>query len=449
MPGTGFYGRRRLRILSQRWQRRILFVAGGVAVGLAAVAFALLADASQTLFALIAGFEPYAPLVLTPGGFALSAWLTRRYFANSQGSGIPQTIAARKLPDPRDRAGLLSLRIAAGKLLLTVFGLLCGASIGREGPTVQIGASIMFSLGRLSPRRQPGLVLAGAAAGIAAAFNTPLAGIVFGIEEMSQSFELRSSGLVLGAIIAAGITAIACTGNYTYFGFTTQTVSGLANWLAIPVVGVAGGLLGGLFSLALVAVARNQAFPGIDRLRARPMLFAAGCGLLVAVCGLLSDGATFGTGYEQASKLVHGGATSGWTFLPLKFAATLLSSISGIPGGIFSPSLSIGAGLGAVLANLLKGSNADVLVLLGMVAYLTGVVQAPLTSFVIVSEMTDNHAMIIPLMAAALVAQSTSRLICKQGVYHALAANFAKTPAPTTSAPGGTGGAEVPAVEPG
>src|SRR4029077_17474233 len=137
---------------------------------------------------------------------------------NSQGSGIPQAIAARQLTDHAARGRLVSIRIAIGKVLLTLLGLLCGASAGREGPPGQGGASIMFALGRMSPRRQPGLILAGAAAGVAAAFNTPLARIVFGIEEMSRAFETRTSSLIVGAVIAAGLTSLALMGNYTYFG---------------------------------------------------------------------------------------------------------------------------------------------------------------------------------------------------------------------------------------
>ena len=123
---------------------------------------------------------------------------------NAQGSGIPQAIAARHLTDQAARERLVSLRIAVGKIILTLFGLLCGASVGREGPTVQIGASIMLAIGRFSPRRQPGLILAGAAAGVAAAFNTPLAGIVFGIEEMSRAFETRTSSLIIAAVTVLG-----------------------------------------------------------------------------------------------------------------------------------------------------------------------------------------------------------------------------------------------------
>src|SRR5689334_25322093 len=182
------------RVTSARWQRRTMFLFGGVTVGAAAVMLALLADRAQIAFAALLSHSRYASLVVTPLGFALSVFLTNRYFQNSQGSGIPQAIAARALTEQGARGRLVSVRIAIGKVLLTLLGLLCGASVGREGPTVQIGASIMFAIGKISPRRQSGLILAGAAAGVAAAFTTPLAGIVFAIEEMSRAFEARTSG---------------------------------------------------------------------------------------------------------------------------------------------------------------------------------------------------------------------------------------------------------------
>jgi H+/Cl- antiporter ClcA len=108
----------------------------------------------------------------------------------------------------------------------------------------------------------------------------------------------------------------------------------------------------------------------------------------------------------------------------LKFLATTFAAISGIPGGIFAPSLAIGAGIGTNVASLFHGAPVAAIMLLGMVSYFAGVVQAPITAFVIVIEMTDNHAMVVPLMAAALIAHATSRLVCEEGVYHALAKGF-------------------------
>ena len=422
--------RRLFRIVSVRWQRRAIFLLGGVAVGAAAVALAELADLAQIAFSALVSHFRYASLALTPIGFALSVYLTNRFFQNAQGSGIPQAIAARHLTDQTARNSLVSLRIAAGKILLTLFGLLCGASVGREGPTVQIGASIMFALGRFSPRRQPGLILAGAAAGVAAAFNTPLAGIVFGIEEMSRAFETRTSSLIIGAVIAAGLTSLALMGNYTYFGTSATALRNGADWLAVPLCGVAGGLAGGLFSRILIAMARGFANPIGRTIKSYPVGFAAICGFAAAICGIASDGAVYGTGYQQVKSALEAGSQLPGSFSVWKFLATTFASISGMPGGIFAPSLAVGAGLGSNIAPLFHGAPLPAMMLLGMVSYFAGVVQAPITAFVIVTEMTDNHAMVVPLMAAALIAHASSRLICKEGVYHALAKGFIDRAAP-------------------
>ena len=416
--------RRALRVSWTRWRRHAVFLLGGIAVGAVAVALALLADQAQRLFALLLTWRRETALAVTPLGFMLSVFLTNRYFQNSQGSGIPQAIAARQLWDQAARGRLVSLRIAAGKILLTLLGLLCGASVGREGPTVQVGASIMFAIGRMSPRRQPGLILVGAAAGVAAAFNTPLAGIVFAIEEMSRAFESRSSGLVIGGVIAAGLTSLALVGNYAYFGVSTTMLRDGVDWLAVPLCGVVGGFAGGLFSRIVIAVARIARTGPCGAIKRSPIVFAMLCGIAVALCGLASGDTIYGTGYAQVKSALESGVPLPWSFGLLKFIATTLSTVSGIPGGIFSPSLAVGAGLGADAAQLFPGAPLGPIMLLGMVSYFAGVVQAPITAFVIVTEMTDNHAMVFPLMAAALIAYATSRLICREGVYHALAKSF-------------------------
>jgi H+/Cl- antiporter ClcA len=391
---------------------------------------ALLADQAQTVFGLILAQNRYLSLAVTPVGFMLSVFLTNRYFRNAQGSGIPQAIAARQLTDQDARGALVSLRIAAGKILLTLLGLLCGASAGREGPTVQVGAGIMMAAGHMSPRRQAGLILAGAAAGVAAAFNTPLAGIVFAIEEMSRAFESRTSGLVLSAVIAAGLTSLALVGNYSYFGSTGSVLRSGLDWLAIPVCGVAGGLAGGLFSRLVIFVARGVPGRIGQAIKDYPILFALLCGFGVALCGIASGDTIYGTGYSQVRAALEGKTPLPMDFSALKFVATTFSTISGIPGGIFSPSLAVGAGLGANIAHLFGGASAGSIIVLGMVAYFAGVVQAPITAFVIVTEMTDNHAMVVPLMATALIAYGTSRLVCPEGIYHALARNFLRRARP-------------------
>lgn len=413
------------QIAFQQILRRTIFVCGGLCVGGAAVLMALLADKAQDGFRAIVAFEPLAAFILPPFGFALSAFMAQRFFPNSQGSGIPQVIAARDVSDPKQRLSLISLRVAAGKIILMTFALFCGASIGREGPTVQVGAAIMAAIGRKTALvYQSGLLLAGAAGGISAAFNTPLAGIVFGIEELSRSFEVKTSSLVIGCVIAAGITSLAILGDYTYFGSTAAVLPLGRSWLIVPLCASLGGLLGGTFSALIIVFAKG--LPGAlgSLIKRHPTAFAFLCGAILAVCGTASGNNIFGTGYEQARAIVHGTQMLPPSFMLYKFLATLVSSISGIPGGLFAPSLAVGAGLGADLHVWFQSVPIGALALIGMVSYLAGVVQAPITSFVIVAEMTEDHAMIIPLMVAALIATAASKLICRDGLYHALAEAF-------------------------
>lgn len=418
---------RLIRLQFRRWRQRLIFVAGGVAVGAAAVALTLSADVAQELFQSLLARWPYAPLIVTPLGFGIAVLLATQFFPNTQGSGIPQAIAARKITDKSARARLVGARVAIGKVVLTLMGLLVGASTGREGPTVQVGASVMSFIGRHSPRRQPDLILAGSAAGIAAAFNAPLAGIVFAIEEMSRSFELRTSGLIIGGIVVAGLTAQVALGDYTYFGFTGSSLPLGTAWIAVPVCGIIGGLFGAVFSRILVAVPDQLPAPAARWIGGYPVAFAILCGLGVALCGLATDGAVFGTGYEQARAVLHETGAVSAIYAPMKLIATALSALSGVPGGIFSPSLSVGAAIGAEIAPLFHSVSAAPIILLGMVAYFTGVVRAPITGFVIVSEMSDNHSMLVALMATAIIADASAGLINPEGVYHALSRRFFPT----------------------
>ena len=420
---------RRMPLLSLRqWSRRFGFWIGAVLVSFAAIGFAFLADEASATVVAITAPHPWIAFILAPAGFALSVLLTRRVFPGAQGSGIPQVMAAMHMADPARIAAVLSPRIAAGKVVLTLLGLACGASIGREGPTVQVGASIMHALGRVLrlPREdaQRALVLAGGAAGVAAAFNTPLAGIVFAIEELSHSFESRTSGTVLTAVIIAGITTMAVVGNYSYFGTTSTELAFGAGWIAVFVCGVCGGLAGGAFSSTLLWFSRGV--PGLaGRLIAQhPILFAALCGLVVAVIGFYDEGSTYGTGYAQARHLVSGDATLPSTYFVLKFAANVASYVCGIPGGIFAPSLSVGAGLGSAIGQFLPGAPAGAVILLGMVGYFSGVVQAPITATVIVMEMTSDGRVTVPLMATAMLAFGVSRLVCRRPLYATLARRF-------------------------
>lgn len=410
------------------WRRRVVFWGGAIATGAVAVGFAIGTERAIALFELFRGRWPWWPFVSAPAALAFAVWATRRWFPGSEGSGIPQTIAALSLHSEADRDRLLSLKIAFGKILLALLALAGGASIGREGPTVQVGASIMHSLRRYA--RFPavdvdrGLILAGGAAGVAAAFNTPLAGVVFAIEELSRSFEERASGVILMAVIFAGVTSLALVGNYTYFGSTSAQLTEPRMWLAVPVCGLAGGLAGGLFSRTML-VMRTRLPAAIRRIHAgQPVLFAAGCGLLLAAIGWASGGTTFGTGYAEARSILQDGAQPPTGFFLLKALATLASYVTGIPGGIFAPTLAIGAGLGGQLQAWLPLAPAGAMIVLGMAAYFAGVVQAPLTALVIVMEMTDNRELMLPLMAVVLLGRASSAIVCREQLYRSLAQRF-------------------------
>lgn len=407
------------------------------AVGATAVGFAKLADVAQWCLKRLLGVAPWTPWVLAPGGFCAIAWLTRRYFRGAEGSGIPQTIFAIRAES--GELGQMFLRpiVVVGRVLLAGVALFCGGSIGREGPTVHVGAVIVHSVGRLMPGRRfvgqrHALVLAGGAAGVAAAFNTPLAGIVFAIEELSRSFEERASGTTLTTVILAGVVAIAFVGDYTYFG--QPQVSALAAKVTPGglVVAAACGLGGGLFSL--LTLKSTRWLPGgLQRLRTEhPALFAALCGLGVAALGTLSGSLTYGTGYDEARSILENQVHLPWVYGPARAFATLLSYLSGIPAGLLAPSLSVGAGLGQVLADQLGQPSVVPFAILGMCGFLAGVTQAPVTSFVIVMEMTAQHAMVLPLMLTAAVATAVSKMVSKP-LYQTLADRYAVIPEPVVA----------------
>ncbi|WP_169740736.1 chloride channel protein [Nevskia soli] len=402
----------------------MVFWVGAIAIGLVATGFAAACDWAIHIHALLVARWPLQSALLSPLSFALVVWATRRFAPASRGSGIPQAIAALELVQAADRSHLLSLQIAAAKIGFTVLALLGGASVGREGPTVHIGASMMDALGRLARfpynylRRS--LVLAGSAAGLAAAFNTPIAGIVFVVEEMARSFEERSTGTLLTAVVLAGMVSTALLGNYTYFGVADAHLPTPAAWLGVPLCGICGGLAGGFFSKIWISGGRRLG--GLAE--RRPLLLAFCLGLVVAALGLLSQGVTYGTGYDQAHGLLTGKSDPGSWFPLFKSAATLASYFTGTPGGVFAPTLAIGAGVGADLAALVPQVPVQAMVVLGMVSYFTGVTQSPLTGAVIVMEMVDDHAFILPMLATSFIALGVSRLICKQQVYRTLAIPF-------------------------
>ena len=409
------------------WGTRLVVVGTAALAGLVVVGFTWLAEGAFGLFLGLDRMAWWLPLLWTPLCCAAIAWVTRRYVRGAGGSGIPQVMAAL---DPALSGGrrplLVSVKLSMAKIGLTSAGLLGGLSLGREGPSVQIAAGVMLGARRWLPRGSGvsahSLLVAGGAAGIAAAFNTPLAGVMFAIEELSRNPEQRNSGLIVAGIVLAGLIAVSVYGNGTHFGVIHP---GPIGWSLLGpglLAALASGCAGGLFARLLLASLRGQSPDWPSRLRARhPIWFAAGCGLLVAAIGAISGGATYGSGNEATRDLLENDASLPGAFALLKFVATWLTAWSGVPAGIFAPSLSIGAALGHDIALLTGYTGGAALIALGMVGFLAAATQAPLTAFIIVMEMVDGHGMVLSLMACAVVASTVSRVLSPP-LYGALAA---------------------------
>jgi len=396
-------------------------------VGGAAVLFARLIAFAQGLYFNIVKVHPYLVTIATPLLFVVATLIVERFGPEARGSGIPQVLEAIDHAHTDESqespwlSSLVSLRTAFVKVVSSTVGILAGASIGREGPTVQISASVFAWFGRLTRKILPQadfqtFLTAGAAAGVAAAFNAPLAGVTFAIEEVTEGMLGPFREMIMLAVILSGIAAMALSGNYLYFGH--PTISGPTATL-VPetlILSVIGGLLGGTFS-------RLLAYPQLLNLPPQPWKKALYCGILCAAVGLYSGGTTAGSGYEITRHFLESSSVDNWPVLfgLEKFFTTVLSYLSGMAGGIFSPCLSIGAGIGFSIAKLCHFANFKVCALLGMVAFFSGVVQAPLTAVIIVMEMTDEHILIIPFMVAAFLARRIGQVFMPVPLYRFLA----------------------------
>lgn len=444
--------RRELRT-GRAWVDRAIVIAAAVATGGLVVGVTLLCEAASHAFERMRASGPLGPwlmLLWTPVLTVILLWLTRRFAPGAAGSGIPQVMVALDdtLPQERRRT-LVSLSLALKKAALLGGTLLAGLSAGREGPTVQIGAGVMHSVRRwLSPAATidaHDLMVAGAAAGIAAAFNTPLGGVMFALEKLSRRHHAAQSALVILCIVLSGLVAVSVFGNLTYFGQLGVAEVPLALLGPGFVVAVVAGLLGGLFSLLLVKSLAGGPTLVMRWRAAYPLRFAAACAFAVAVIGLVSGGTTAGAGYAPTRAMLEGDAQLPVLYTLLKFCATWLTTWTGVPAGVFAPSLAVGAGIGRDIALLfgVPPSQAIPLIALGMVGFLAAATQGPLTAFILVMEMVSGHAMVLSLMLTAFVSSGISRLICRPlyaelaGLMHppAAAAHAGAAAAPLTSAP--------------
>lgn len=425
---------RQINRLSRKSMQLALLLGGAGLVALMSLGFAYLADKALAWNRQWVAYNGWLALLVMPLGLAALRWLTLRFAPNAAGSGIPQVIGALSLPPGPSQNSLVSLAQTLWKIPLAFFGMLAGASIGREGPSVQVGAALMLAWGEFWKRRgvqlrgfhANELIAAGAAGGLAAAFNAPLAGVIFAIEELGRGTVLRWQRLVLIGVLAAGFLVVAVEGNNPYFGVFAGAplAQNMVMWIVI--CGALNGALGGIFA-RLLGKGPAGAAPLSWRawIRAHPIWTAFIMGLALAVIGLATAGSVYGTGYGAAADLLNGKDSVPAGFGLAKLAATVASYWAGIPGGIFTPALTTGAGIGHHIWELAgEGVDQRVLVLVSMAAFLAAATQAPLTASVVVMEMTGSQPMLFWLLVGSLLASGVSRQFCPQPFYHLAAGRF-------------------------
>jgi H+/Cl- antiporter ClcA len=397
--------------------------AAAFAVGFAAVIYAQVFKHLEEFTGSLISTHPYLIYILSPVLFLL-AWLMVHYWApDASGSGIPQIIAANEMNynDGKQKLiinRLLSMRTAGVKILSSLACVLGGGAIGREGPTLQISASIFHFFGRILRRYYPQveeqtLIIAGAAAGLASAFNTPLGGIVYAIEELGGHHFHRVRTALLSAVIISGLVAQWMMGSYLYLGLPKVEGVGAEFLPTALVVGALCGLGGAVFGKTLyLLIRRRWAIHSF----AKQALLTILCGLVMASLIKLNPNSA-GTGLPLINDFLFHGSVADWSTPLYRYLATTVSYLSGAAGGIFSPSLAIGASMGSFFGSLIHSENQNLMVLLGMIAFLTGVTRTPFTSFILVVEMTDRHSAVLPMMAAALAAQSCASFINHKSFY--------------------------------
>lgn len=425
------YGRHKVLQLRRLYRKSFLFafiLIGAALVAVSALGFSYLVSYAATLNETWVKQYPWTLLIGLPFGFMLLTVLTRRLAPYTAGSGIPQVMASLYEQDPKKKGILVSFWPTLLKIPLTFFALVLGASVGREGPTVQVGAAMMWGWGKLCDRfyltrfrfKKNELLAIGAAGGLAAAFNAPLAGIIFAIEELSRTATLKWDRHIIVGILAAGFILVAIEGDNPNFPIFTGGASLRAMFWGILIIGIVCGILGGLFSKLLI---KGLPFflPGKIKswVQHHPIWISGIMGLLVAMVGLYFEGATLGIGYQHGADGLRGVAGYEPGLMLGKFSVSLFSYWAGIPGGIFTPSLSIGALLGTGLHHLhwVLGMNQEVVVLFCMASFLAAVTQSPLTSSVIVMEMTLSSPMLFWLLIYSLVATFVAKQFSPRSFY--------------------------------
>ncbi len=399
--------------------------------GLIAVAYTKLFGFAEYGFHWLYKWKDWSLFLFMPLFFLL-AWVVVHWFApGARGSGIPQVMAAIDLATPphENRVGLLlSTRILLVKIVSSILMVLGGGAIGREGPTIQIAGSIFRQLNRWIPRSWPKLsmqsfLLTGGAAGLAAAFNTPLGGMVFAMEELAKIHLRHFRTALFSAVIIAGLTAQALLGPYLYLGYPEVRGLPFISFFAVALAALVSGVLGSLMCKMILWVMKwKQVFSTRQQLA-----FVLATGLSLAAIAYFLNSAVLGSGKDLMNGvLFDADKKTGWDTVALRLLGPVLCFNTGAAGGVFAPALAAGASVGAWLSGLLhmEGAGANILILSGMVGFLTGVTRTPFTSAILVLEMTDRHSVIFHLMLAALISNLAALLIDKRSLYDRLKKNY-------------------------
>ena len=395
--------------------------------GLIAVSFTKLFSYSENLLQQTLHWRSWSIFILTPFCFFLAWWVVHRFAPNAKGSGIPQVMAAIELSSPKHDAKvskLLSLRIMVIKILSSLFMVLGGAAIGREGPTIQIAGSVFRIVNKLIPSSWPKLskqsfILTGAAAGLAAAFNTPLGGVVFAMEELARIHIRFFRTALFTAVIIAGLTAQGMLGPYLYLGYPDVKNLGFKIFLGVIVVAILSGVFGALMCKGILRLMHLK--KSFSKQQSIAFLFLAGLG--VAAIAFFFNDQVLGSGKELMNEVLFTDSKhASWDTALLRILGPIICFNTGAAGGVFAPSLAAGAAIGSSLSSMfdLMGANANILILGGMVGFLTGVTRTPFTSAILVLEMTDRHSVIFHLMIAAVIANMAALIIDKHSFYEKL-----------------------------
>ena len=413
----------RLRKLLEREDQifLVLTLVIGALTGLAVVAFILLTERmGMRLYP--EGGAPWRRLLVPVAGSLVIGYLLFRYFPNARGSGVPQTKAALYA-----YGGRITMRTVLGKFFCTSATLASGIPLGREGPSVQVGAGLASVLGRLlrlRPEKVQALVPVGAAAAIAAAFNTPLAAVMFALEEIVGDLHAP----VLGSVVLASATSWGVLrlllGNSPLFKVPQYQLVDPVEFAIYAVLGVAAGFVSVAFSKLLLGMReRFLTFP-----RWTIWFQPVAGGLLVGLVGWFVP-QVMGVGYSYVGFALNGNMTLKLmaVLVVLKLLTVTMSYASGNAGGIFGPALFIGAMLGGSVGTVAHHffpahtATAGAYALVGMGAAFAGIVRAPMTSVLMIFETTQDYAVIVPLMIANLVSLFIASRFQKQPLYQALA----------------------------